>query len=139
MPASQDPQKGTALALEAASLAGVSPHLSTDLEGDLPGAGLFVYITHSEGLGSGILLAMSAGVPVVASNIGGVPEIVEDGRSGLLVGNAAEEIAAAILRLKDDHLFAAQLAADARQSVERRFSVAAMVDGTIRAYERALS
>ena len=139
MPASQDPQKGTALALEAASLAGVSPYLSTNLEDDLPGAGLFVYITHSEGLGSGILLAMSAGVPVVASKVGGIPEIVEDGRSGLLVGNAAQEIAAAILRLKDDRAFAVQLAARARQSVEERFSVAAMVAGTIRAYERALS
>ncbi len=41
MPASQDPQKGTALALEAASLAGVSPQLSTDLERDLPGAGSY--------------------------------------------------------------------------------------------------
>jgi hypothetical protein len=76
MPASQDPQKGTALALEAAHLAGMSPQLSTDLERDLPGAGVFVYITHSEGLGSAILLAMSAGVPVVASNVGGIPEIV---------------------------------------------------------------
>ena len=139
VPASQDPQKGTALALEAASLAGVSPHLSSDLEADLPGAGLFVYITHSEGLGSGILLAMSAGVPVVASKVGGIPEIVVDGRSGLLVGNSAQEIAAAILRLRDDRAFAAQLAAHARRSVEERFSVAAMVAGTIRAYERALS
>jgi glycosyltransferase involved in cell wall biosynthesis len=82
---------------------------------------------------------MSAGVPVVASKVGGIPEIVEDGRSGLLVGNAAQEIAVAILRLKDDRAFAAQLAARARQSVEERFSVAAMVAGTIRAYERALS
>jgi hypothetical protein len=138
MPASEDPQKGTALALEAASLAGVSPRLSTDLERDLPGAGVFVYITYSEGLGSGILLAMSAGVPVVASNVGGIPEIVEHGRSGLLVGNSAQEIAAAILRLKDDRAFASRLGACARQSVEERFSVAAMVAGTIRTYERVL-
>ncbi len=138
MPASQDPQKGTALALEAASLAGVSPQLSTDLEHDLPGAGAFVYITHSEGLGSAILLAMSAGVPVVASNVGGIPEIVEDGRSGLLVANSAQEIAAAILRLKSDGAFASRLAGYARQSVEERFSVAAMVTGTIRTYEKVL-
>jgi len=138
MPASQDPQKGTALALEAASLAGVSPQLSTDLEHDLPGACAFVYITHSEGLGSAILLAMSAGVPVVASNVGGIPEIVEDGRSGLLVGNSAQEIAAAILRLKSDGAFASRLAGYARQSVEERFSVAAMVTGTIRTYEKVL-
>lgn len=139
MPASQDPQKGTALALEAASLAGVVPHLSMDLEGDLPGARLLVYITHSEGLGSGILLAMSAGVPVVASNVGGIPEIVADGRTGLLAGNAAREIAAAILRLKDDLAFASRLAACARQSVAERFSVEAMVAGTIHAYEGVLS
>jgi hypothetical protein len=62
-PASPDPQKGTALVLEAARLAGVPLRLSTDLERDLPGAGLFVYISHSEGLGSGILLAMSAVFP----------------------------------------------------------------------------
>ena len=60
-------EKGTALALEGARLAGVRGHLSTDLELDLKDAGLFVYITRSEGLGSGVLLAMSAGVPVVAS------------------------------------------------------------------------
>jgi hypothetical protein len=138
MPASEDPQKGTALALEAATLAGVTPQLSTDLERDLPGAGVFVYITRSEGLGSGILLAMSAGVPVVASNVGGIPEIVEDGKSGLLVGNSAQEIAAAILRLKDDHALASRLGACGRQSVEERFSVAAMIAGTIRTYERVL-
>ena len=138
MPASEDPQKGTALALEAATLAGVTPHVSTDLERDLPGAGVLVYITYSEGLGSGILLAMSAGVPVVASNVGGIPEIVEDGRSGLLVGNSAQEIAAAIQRLKGDRAFALRLGACGRQSVEERFSVAAMVAGTIRTYERVL-
>src|SRR5438477_269660 len=48
MPASDDPQKGTALALEAAKLACISPQLSTDLERDLPGARVFIYITRSE-------------------------------------------------------------------------------------------
>src|SRR5260370_21423808 len=139
IPGSQDPQKGSGLALEAASLAGVSAQLSTDLERDLPGAGLFVYITHSEGLGSGILLAMSAGVPVVASNVGGIPEIVEDGKTGLLTGNTSPEIAAAIQRLKDGPPFAARLAARARQSVVERFPIPAIAAGTIRAYERVLS
>jgi len=101
VPASRDPLKGTALAIEAARLAGLSPMVSNDLERDLPGASMFLYITYSEGLGSGILLAMSAGVPVVASRIGGIPEIIEDGESGLLVANTAVDIAAAILRLRD--------------------------------------
>jgi glycosyltransferase involved in cell wall biosynthesis len=138
VPASEDPRKGTALALEAASLAGLSPQVSNDLERDLPGASLFLYITYSEGLGSGILLAMSAGVPVVASRIGGIPEIVEDGESGLLVANSAEEIAAAILRLRDRE-FAQRVAERARRSVEERFSISAMVAGTIGVYQRVLS
>jgi hypothetical protein len=138
VPSSEDPRKGTALALEAVSLAGLSPQVSTDLERDLPGASLFLYITYSEGLGSGILLAMSAGVPVVASRVGGIPEIVEDGESGLLVANTAVEIAAAILRLRDRE-FAGRVAERARRSVEEKFSITAMVAGTIGVYERALA
>jgi hypothetical protein len=138
-PASSDPQKGTALATEAARLARAPIHLSTDLERDLAAAGLFVYITHSEGLGSGILLAMSAGVPVVASRVGGIPEIVEHETSGLLVANEPQEIAKAILRLKEDRVFASLLAARARQLVEERFSIPAMVAATARVYERVIS
>src|SRR5262245_54071200 len=52
-------EKSGRLALEAARLAGVELKLSSYLERDLPHAGLFVYVTHSEGLGSGVLLAMS--------------------------------------------------------------------------------
>src|SRR5271157_1531858 len=59
-------QKGATLASEAARLAGVNVTIAEDLEKDLYAARIFVYITHSEGLGSGVLLAMSAGVPVVA-------------------------------------------------------------------------
>jgi len=138
-PASSDPQKGTTLAFEAARIAGVTLRLSADLERELPGAGLFVYITHSEGLGSGILLAMSAGVPVVASRVGGIPEIIEHKESGLLVENVPHEIAAQILILRQDRAFAARLAARARQQVEERFSIPAMVAATTRVYERVLS
>src|SRR2546430_5316114 len=74
---SPDPGKGTALALQAVKLAGFDAHASHDLEHDLARAGLFLYITQSEGLGSAVLLAMAAGVPVIASDVGGLPEIVE--------------------------------------------------------------
>jgi len=138
-PASSDPQKGTALTVHGARLAGVSIRLSIDLEQDFADAGLFVYITRSEGLGSAVLLAMSAGVPVVASRIGGIPEIVEDEKSGLLVENSPQAIAAAILRLQEDRSFARRLAARGRQSIEERFSIPVMVAATTRVYERVLS
>ena len=78
-PASDDPLKGTDLAREAARRAGVPLHLSRNLETDLAGAGLFLYLTRSEGLGSAVLIAMSAGIPVIASRVGGLPEIVRHG------------------------------------------------------------
>jgi glycosyltransferase involved in cell wall biosynthesis len=137
-PDSADPEKGTALAVEGARLARAPIHLSKDLELDLQDAGLFVYVTHTEGLGSGALLAMSAGVPVVASNVGGLPEIIRHGESGLLTSNTAQEIAAAILRIREDHEFGRCLAARGRKIVEERFSVAAMVAATAQVYERVL-
>jgi len=63
---------------------------------------VFVYVSESEGLGSGILLAMAHGLPVVASRVGGIPEIVHDGETGLLIRNTKEDLAAALARLSGD-------------------------------------
>ena len=71
--------------------------------------------------------------------MGGIPEIVEHERSGLLVANEPHEIAKAILRLKEDRAFARLLAERARQLVEERFSIPAMVAATARVYERVIS
>lgn len=135
VPHSADPAKGMDLALAAAKLAGFPVRVSTDLENDLPRAGLFVYITQSEGLGSAVLLAMSAGVPVIASNVGGLPEIVEPERTGLLVSNTPENIAEAIRRLMTDRALAQSLGSRARQAVEEKFSAGQMVAQTLAVYE----
>ena len=134
-----DPQKGAALALDAARLAGVELKLSSALERDLASAAIFVYITHREGLGSAVLLAMSAGVPVVASRTGGLPEIVRHGQTGLLVENRAEAIAAAIRTLLDDPALALRMGAAARRTVVERFTVEAMVRRTMEVYRQVLS
>jgi hypothetical protein len=135
---SSDPEKGASLALEAARLAGVELKFSADLERDLHDAAIFVYITHSEGLGSGALLAMSAGVPVIASNVGGLPEIVEHGRTGLLVENEPASIAAAIHELRCDPDLARRLGAAARQRVLENFTVDRMVSRTMEIYRQVL-
>jgi len=57
--------------------AGIPVHFSTDLQKDLPRAWLFVYITELEGLGSAALLAMAHGLPVLASDIGGLPAEID--------------------------------------------------------------
>jgi hypothetical protein len=110
VPESPDPGKGTALALEAVKLAGFDARASRDV-------------------------AMAAGVPVIASNVGGLPEIVEHESTGLLTANTPDAIAGSVRRLMQDRALARSLAARARALVEEKFSVEQMVAGTIAVYE----
>jgi glycosyltransferase involved in cell wall biosynthesis len=133
IPETADPEKGMALAEEAARIAGVTVRKSSNLTADLPKARAMLYITHSEGLGSGILLAMAHGVPVVASNVGGIPEVVQNEVNGLLVQNEPNCIAAALRRITP------AMGSAARATVIERFSGERMVAATIAAYERVLA
>ncbi len=134
-----DPKKGTALVAEAARMAGVSVLFTRDLARDLARASLFVYVTFEEGLGSAALMAMAAGVPVVASRVGGLPEAVDDGETGLLVENAPAAIAAAMRRVLDDPALAGRMGARGREQAREKFSTSRMVEGTISVYRRVLS
>ena len=135
----EDPLKGEAIAREAARLAGVEIQFSTDLERDLRHAGLLVYVTHSEGLGSGVLLAMSAGVPAVASNVGGLREVISHGQNGLLAENTPESIAAAIRQFRANPELAQRMGAAARQDVKERFTLERMVRRTMEVYQRVMA
>jgi len=132
----EDPGKGKKIIEEAAALADIPVYFSDNLIRDLPKAAVFVYITDLEGLGSAVLLAMAAGAPVLTSNVGGLPEIVEDGVTGLLTTNEPKAIAKQIQRLLADRTLALRLAAHARSRVEQEFSLEHMVNHTLRVYER---
>lgn len=134
-PASDDPRKGAALIRRAA--AGVL--FSNNLLRDLPRARALVYISESEGLGSAALLALAHGVPVIASRVGGLPEIVIDGVTGLLVGNEPAAIAAAVACLAENRDLAARLGAAGRRMVEERFTIERMAQSAIEAYQKVLS
>ena len=69
----------------------------TNLFDDLSTASVFLYVSEMEGLGSAALAAMAAGVPVVASGVGGLPEVVEHERTGLIVRDG--DFAGAVRRL----------------------------------------
>jgi glycosyltransferase involved in cell wall biosynthesis len=112
---------------------------SAALEKDLLNARTLVYITEAEGLGSGALLAMSAGVPVIASRIGGLPEAIEDGVNGILIGPEPDAAAEWIRRLDADPVEAARLGTNARRTIEERFTVERMVEETIAVYRRILN
>lgn len=138
-PASHDPLKAGVLLEKAAMLGGFQVRRSTDLAGDLRQAAALVYLTEQEGLGSAALLAMSAGVPVIASRSGGLTEIVQDGETGLLVENTPEAVARAVRRLSGDASLAARLAAAGRRQVETRYSLGALLENTLRVYRELLS
>jgi glycosyltransferase involved in cell wall biosynthesis len=106
-----------------------------DVPGLLKGLDLFVMSSHLEGLGTSIMDAMRCGLAVVATRAGGIPELVEDGGNGLLVGvRDAPALAAALLRALGDGALRARLAAGARASAEARFSHRRMVEGYARLY-----
>lgn len=130
VPYTLDPEKGMALAMQAAEAAGVNAQVSTDLAADLPRARALIYLTRSEGLGSGILLAMAYGVTVVASDVGGIPELIRSGENGILVPNDATAIARALGSLDP------ALGRAARATVIEGFSEQRMVDATLAAYSR---
>ena len=103
-------------------------------------ADVFVLSSHLEGLCTSILDAMLAGLPVVATRTGGVPEIVMDGRTGLLVPpRAPEALASAIGRMLADTDLRLGLAAAGREHVLSDFTATRMVEGTEAAYGRILA
>lgn len=119
--------------------AGIKLEYPADLERSLLRSRMLVYLTDCEGLGSGALLAMSAGVPVVASNVGGLREVIRDGENGLLVENTPEAIAAGIRRVLDDADFARRIGTEARRTVIQRFTVEQMIRRTMEVYRQILS
>ena len=133
---SSDPGKGTTLLTQAGAIAGWPIHFSRRLLDDLPRAAVFVYVSEMEGLGSAALLAMAYGAAVIASEVGGLPEIVRDGETGVLTGNHPEQIAVALAGLMGDPARMAVLAEGGRLQVERRFTVDRMVEQTMLANER---
>jgi L-malate glycosyltransferase len=108
---------------------------ATDL---LRAADLFVMSSYLEGLGTSILDAMAGGLAVVATRVGGIPEVVEHQVTGILVPpRDPEALAAAILELAGDPARRAAMGARGRERA-RAFSADATAERTRGAYLRAL-
>ena len=99
------------------------PGHQTDVRPFYEAADMVVSPSHTEGVSNVILEAMAFGKPVVATRVGGTPEIVEHERSGLLVeAQNPSELAAAIMRLDHDPTLKALVVAGARQRVCEHFA-----------------
>ncbi len=85
---------------------------------------IFVLPSYSEGVSLALLEAMAAGLPVIATNVGGLPEVVTDGDNGLLIPpKDPEALAEALARLLDAPDFAKKLGENARRQVREHFSL----------------
>lgn len=106
----------------------------------LAGADLYVNSSISEGVSITILEAMAAGIPVVATAVGGTPEILADGIAGILVpARHPQRLAEAMTALCDNRLARARLATVGRRRLESSFTIQRMVAEYEQIYQRLLS
>ncbi len=100
-----------------------------DVPAVLAQADVFVLPSRSEASPNSVIEAMAAGLPVVASNVGGIPELVTEGQTGRLVppGNP-EALASALLDLLDHPDRAAEFGRNGRERIERTYSFDRMVE-----------
>lgn len=98
---------------------------------------IFVLPSLTEGLSIAILEAARAGLPIIATNVGGNPEIVRHDYNGLLVPSSdSAAIADAIVRLTSDRDLCVRLSENARATVEQEFSIRSTLDSYTQLYRR---
>ncbi|MFA5200519.1 MAG: lipopolysaccharide heptosyltransferase II [Candidatus Omnitrophota bacterium] len=112
-----------------------------DIPGILAHLDLVVLATTThEAFGRVIVEAQASGVPVVATKVGGVIDIIEDGKNGLLVPPAdPKNMSDAIMRIFKDTDLAKELAENAYNKVKEKYNVELMVKNTLDVYREALS
>ncbi len=107
----------------------------TDLDRLMPAFTVFCLSSHMEGLGTSLLDAMAFGRPVVATAAGGIPEAVEDGKTGLLVPpRDPRALADALHLVLTDEVRRRALGSSGRERFLAHFSAAHMVDETLKTY-----
>jgi glycosyltransferase involved in cell wall biosynthesis len=113
------------------------PGFRTDVLGCIKGFDLFVMSSVTEGLGTSLLDAMACQRAIVATTAGGIPEIVEDGVTGVLAPpRDAAALAAGIVRLLRDQALRERMGSAGSARVRERFTVDRMIAGTAEVYAR---
>ena len=128
--------------LEESGVASMSwiPGTRDDVPAMLRSMDIFVLPSLAEGISNTILESMASGLPVVATRVGGNPELVEDGVTGTLVPTEnLDAIAAAVAAYVEDETKRKSHARAARERAVREFGLGCMVDGYLSVYDALLA
>ncbi|MEJ6121141.1 glycosyltransferase family 4 protein [Vibrio sp. 2-Bac 85] len=111
----------------------------SDIPDILTASELFIFPSRSEGAGASLVEAMAAGVPCIATDAGGISEIIKDGENGLLFerGNS-DELAKQIIRVISDIDLQTQLVETAKQGLQK-FSIEVYVDSVLNHYKNLIN
>ncbi len=93
----------------------------------MPQLDALVLMSLHEGLPMSIIEAMSVGLPVIATGVGGIPEVVEDGRNGLIIPRTVEGLVKALKRLYDSPGLLQSLSSRALRTFQERFEMRKIV------------
>ena len=117
----------------------IMPGLREDIPEILASLDVFVLSSLREGVPQGVAQALAMERPVVATDVGGVPELIKHNQTGLLVPPAnSETLAKAILELLEDREKAKKLGENGRRLVEEKFSQETMIERTENLYRELL-
>lgn len=140
--AGDGPQTENLKARIAAEALGERVHLlglRRDVSNVLASLDVFVLPTHQEALGTAFIEAAAMGLPAVASRVDGVPEVIIDGETGLLVpAQDGKALIEPLSRLLADAIYRQGMGANAAEFVRRKFSREVMAQGMERLYQRLL-
>ncbi|MHC4625758.1 MAG: glycosyltransferase family 4 protein [Planctomycetota bacterium] len=111
-----------------------------DVQAELSKANCLVVPSFQENAPLSISEAMAAGVPVVAAKVGGIPQMIQDGRTGLLVDpHDTDSICQAVSKVLSDQKLAQSMAQRAKEVAEDRFRASRVCEKTLQAYRDILS
>ena len=101
---------------------------------------IYVQPSLNEGMGRALVEAMAAGLPIVASRVGGIPAIVEEGETGLLVPSGdVEALSSALTRYLTHREWAQSIGHTAARRLSARFESTSMVRSVEGVYQDALN
>jgi glycosyltransferase involved in cell wall biosynthesis len=110
-----------------------------DVDAILPGCDLFVHPTLNDAFPTVLLEALAAGLPIVASRVGGVPEIVDDATGKLVPPGDANALAVAVNELLADSVSLARMRDAAQNAAQERFSTRVWIDNLAAVYREVLA